>query len=231
MLSTTSSNVSGRVAPDGSYVAVVYASSVAGVMLDGQTLWEFPTNGPARPAISPDGKKVAATDNTQLLVYDIPTGQLNKWTVTGDRPDWSPDMSRLAYDHDGHVYIFDLAKGASVPLAEGSDPSWAPGGRAVAVRSGRHTFDLITVDARVRTRLFEGDNTWTPRWSPDGEWMSYGASGGYRWWSLSERLVEPRQVIVRHVKTGAEAVVGITLLGNNRDFTWAKSPALCRGVS
>ena len=126
-------------------------------------------------------------------------------------PDWSPDGERLAFTTRGAfpetLYEHDLATGSTtrlfdceLPCFGDDEPAYSPDGRTMAFVRYNGPFleeegypadcalwtgDLATgALTRVTTDGGGCDRPYFPRWSPDGEWLTYhrerpAAGGGW----------------------------------------------------
>lgn len=116
-------------------------------------------------------------------------------TGGGERPRWSPDGLRIAYEHDGDIYVSDASGfGVARLTRRGSEhaPSWSADGSRIAFHSVRGvTNSIVVMDANgsslsiVSAGLF-GDGDRFPGWSP----------GGIRIAFASQRLGSDDQIYV-----------------------------------
>jgi hypothetical protein len=225
----------GRVSPDASYVVGTNGTDLIAVTVNGDRLWELKgVSVSGMPAISTDAQKIVfASRNQQLTVYDVSTRELNALGVNGQNPSWAPRGDRLAYDDGKQVRVYDLARATAIEVGQGTEPSWTPDGIDLAVRVGPQRVDRVNVQTRDRRALIEASRyVSVPRWSPNGEWMMYTRQGPRHWWSKAEWTgSEPSQIMVRHVKSGAEASIGEFYKANPGDYTWVSNRELCRRAS
>lgn len=157
------------------------------------------------PAWSPDGSRIAYSRSTgstageALWVMDA-DGSNKQPLVTsprtgspqlGNRPAWSPDGTKLAFDLclnceagglNYEIYVADLQTGAIDTLThhpvEDSHPTWSPDGQRIAFASNRDYFDadklrfrkdlyVINANGSSLQRLTEKGITRDPVWNPD----------------------------------------------------------------
>lgn len=93
------------------------------------------------PAVTPDGKKVFVTldsdglfahvSNNQIGVLDLESG---KFEIIADANSWdlSRDGKALAYSVGGELIILDLASGKKSVFASGENPAFSPDGNTIA---------------------------------------------------------------------------------------------------
>jgi hypothetical protein len=122
-------------------------------------------------------------------------------------PEGDPDGSRIAYDEAGQPYIYDVDNGIRTPfdpaafeLPEGvtvqraASPAWSPDGGSLAFMMGilrddgpeqeeiaLGVFDLDAGTAQViHSYVTLGRGGWfqAPRWSPDGQWLTFPVETG-----------------------------------------------------
>jgi eukaryotic-like serine/threonine-protein kinase len=146
------------------------------------------------PRLSPDGRRLAigigAGGSRDVWVYAIGAGTLTRLTSStlNERPEWSPDGSRVLYrtDESGRPSIWwrpvDLSTGAT-PIVVGRnldvfEAMLSPDGQRVVLQ-------LDTTGADIYYRSLTGDTTLhpvanninaienMPRISPDGRWVAF----------------------------------------------------------
>ncbi len=154
------------------------------------------------PAFSPDGKKIAYASNkkedyfglSSVYVYDIGT-KTEKEIIdkVHSSLSWSPDGKKIYYAKitrdnpywSGYsdVYVCDVATGEEKRLthaARAINPSVSPDGKEIAYATEADgTMNICVVDAdgnnvRRLTHFTEGEQVFTPKWSPDGLSIVFG---------------------------------------------------------
>jgi Tol biopolymer transport system component len=117
-----------------------------------------------------------------------------------DMPVWSPDGNSIAFfsDRDGNPDIFVMSSDCShveqltrdafanlyfTKSSVDRNPSWSPDGRQIAFESGRdnqmltyvnHDIYVMAADgSNVRRLTTDGADEGSPRWSPNGESITY----------------------------------------------------------
>jgi hypothetical protein len=108
-------------------------------------------------------------------------GSGESWLARGNRPAWSPDGQRIAFDRQGQLYVVDASGSNEALLTQGTDPAWSPDGGRIVFADGAGvsiidlgdsaTVQLIRADflADVTSPLGVGK----PAWSPDGEKIAF----------------------------------------------------------
>jgi len=145
-------------------------------------------------AISPDGKWIAISDQSQdqrrSLIYVVPIGGGTPRRVTPKAPSyfhgWSPDGKTLAYcgERDGNfdIYTIPVEGGEETRLttAEGLDdgPEYSPDGAHIyfnSIRSGLMQIWRMKADGSEQQQVTpdDGYNNWFPHISPDGQRMVF----------------------------------------------------------
>ena len=172
-----------------------------------------PTRRPTPTRASPDGGRIAmsigAGGRSDVWIYDISSSTPTRLTNAGtlnDRPEWTPDGTRVLYraDRGNRSAIWwqpaDLS-GPPTPLLASDQPNYFEG---VVVRAAPCSRIRWTTAARARPTCgiarCAGDTTShplaasefveaQPRFSPDGRWIASvtDASGPRRWWCSRSR--------------------------------------------
>ena len=153
----------------------------------------LPARSYLHPRISPDGRQLAVEvegPNHDFYVYDFARAVLSKLTTDGEShwPVWSPDGGRLAY-RSGRMTRWTMwqmpADRSGSPqqlLGTGmsqSAESWAPDGHAIvytAVTSEPGTHIMVaSLEGDGRSRAFADIKApaGSPKFSPDGRWLTY----------------------------------------------------------
>lgn len=132
------------------------------------------------PEWSADGRWVAhgAPSSTGLVVAS--TVYMSHRGLRGCSFAWSPTDSRLAIEQLGmpgrEIWIVEAETLEKERVTYGTDPSWSPDGRRIAVRRGESTIVIIDVQTGVEhdpIQLPGGPpyrSTYT--WSPDGRFIA-----------------------------------------------------------
>jgi Tol biopolymer transport system component len=163
----------------------------------------------AFPRLSPDGRRLAVTvgtsDHRDVWLLELGSGTLTRLTTEGttnERPEWTPDGSRVLYrsDRETRTAIWwrpaDLsARATPLLMAEGLDVFEA----VVSPDSRYVVYQLDTLGADIYSRALAGDTAphpiatssaaieTMPRLSPDGRWVAFITDESGR----SEVVVQP----------------------------------------
>jgi len=143
--------------------------------------------------ISPDGRELAISDNSQethdSLVYIVPIKGGTPRRLTQKSPSywhgWSPDGKTVAFvgmrNGNPDIYAVPAAGGEETRLttAEGLDdgPEYSPDGDSIyfnSERTGHMQIWRMKPDGSGQEQVFSDDlNNWFPHISPDGKWMVF----------------------------------------------------------
>ena len=162
-----------------------------------------------RPALSPDGKRIAFQSNRDgpfhIFVMDIDGANVTQIT-SGDTDDrhaaWSPDGKRIAIDSGGangkrEIWTVDVASKRRTQItrigAIASFPSWSPDGQRISFylyQAGTMDLWTVTSDGAPPVRVTNGlasesNNQCTfachaAAWSPDGSRIALTDGDGAR---------------------------------------------------
>jgi Tol biopolymer transport system component len=141
------------------------------------------------PRQSPDGRKVAVTQGTALLITDIARGVTSRIGRTdGQNVSWSPDGQKIAASRGGAITVLNAESGEEISV---TDPArnfvagWTPDGKSLVYvqrSSGtKHPLWIVPVGSTAGRRwLLEADyDQMQASISPDGHWIAYsGYEGG-----------------------------------------------------
>jgi Tol biopolymer transport system component len=111
--------------------------------------------------------------------------------TAGERPSWSPDGRRIAFErgsrhegwlpHGAAIYLINADGSGEIKLTDGMHPAWSPDGQRIAFVDSEG-ISLINVDGSGLTRLIRHDARFTsdpglysraPAWSPDGSQIAF----------------------------------------------------------
>ena len=149
----------------------------------------------AFPRLSPDGRRLAVTvglaDRRDIWLHEFGSGTLTRLTTEGttnERPEWTPDGSRVLYrsDHETRTAIWwrpaDMSAGAT-PLLMGERLDVFEA--VLTPDAGTIVYQLDTLGADILYRALAGDTAprpvaasstaieTMPRLSPDGRWIAF----------------------------------------------------------
>ena len=166
--------------------------------------------------ISPDGKKAAFIVHGDVFVAATRTGG-DAFRVThgqglSSQLVWLPNSNSLIYtaarEDVSHLYRYDFITNTETQLTQGTEddggPLLSPNGKLLAfVRDSKKvmTLNLETHEEKLLVNALlgrsSGVGTGTMSWSPDGNWLAYGAFGVKNFFNVYVVSVnggEPKQV-------------------------------------
>jgi eukaryotic-like serine/threonine-protein kinase len=166
---------------------------------DGQPALRDQPRGCRGHAFSPDGRRVAVSQQAWVLCFDLETGrEVTRWRL----PErayalaFHPDNGKLAvgYFRSSVASVYDAASGALLTdLPVGADMreqvvAWHPDGERLAVAGSDPCIQIWNVAAKRKVAALEGHSSVVNRvtFHPDGELLaSHGWDGTLRLWHPS----------------------------------------------
>jgi eukaryotic-like serine/threonine-protein kinase len=180
--------------------SLVYVVGAVQATVQNRLVWvshngaEQPLPAPLREytrlRLSPDGRRLAATIEDQVWLYDLSRETLSRFTFEGDQnlvPVWTPDGKRIAFvsgkEGTGNIF-WQLADGSGglerVTTSEYRQvpASWSADGQLLAFVefNPNKRFEIWVLrmgDRKAQPFLQTRFNEAAPRFSPDGRWLAY----------------------------------------------------------
>ncbi|MEP1151603.1 MAG: DPP IV N-terminal domain-containing protein [Balneola sp.] len=141
------------------------------------------------PSVSPDGSKVAYSQQGEIWIALINGSQPTK--VTDDdcndegrciEPSWSPNGDKLTYSRNGDIYITNIDGTETLNITESDEvseyaPKWSPDGSEIAFTQqaqsavGPLDTEIFVIDTETLEQTQLTDNEFEDEhaaWSPDG---------------------------------------------------------------
>jgi Tol biopolymer transport system component/DNA-binding winged helix-turn-helix (wHTH) protein len=116
--------------------------------------------------------------------------QLTSSSLVARYPQWSPDGRTIAFiasqiGSEWHIYLVPASGGTPQRLIQDSAsegvPNWSPDGKQIAFGrileyADEHnpdlTIEIYDLDHHNHTTIHGSEGLWTPRWSPDGRYLT-----------------------------------------------------------
>lgn len=146
--------------------------------------------------ISPDGKKLVISDNTETgksMIYSLPIEGGVPKNITPQGPSywhgWSPDGNILVYcaerngNYDIYSIPFEGGQETRLTTSEGLDdgPDYSPDGKYIyfnSVRTGTMQIWRMSTDGKNPEQITTDEyNDWFAHPSPDGKWIVFVSFG------------------------------------------------------
>lgn len=157
---------------------------------------DFDVSNIWRPAVSPDGTKIAfvATAGSNASQIWIVNADGTNWknltqnnSMHHEHPTWSPDGTQIAYHayetgEEGDIYVINVNGTGKRNITNSSTgdwwPSWSPDGETIAfhtIESNHVYINAINADGSGRRELLRDATALfrNPSWSPDGSRIAF----------------------------------------------------------
>lgn len=236
----------GAIAPDGRHLFVV--GSIHDSWKEGGDYGIFRPDGsavlPLSRAIEPNAHKhLLSPDLTKLCVIRGDTGnklfslspQLTPLLIADEKfqlardASWNPSSSKIAFESNNAIYIYDLQKSSNVRLATGSDPAWSPTGAWIAFRSPEGEAMIVPSEGGSPQFLMKGVKVvYGFVWSPDAKYITFT-----REYPVTFPMDSPGYLGVYRLSDGARCIVaGHSFKGMEETAShgWLYASELIKGV-
>lgn len=208
------------------------------------------------PTWSPDRTMIAyargvangdpATQNFDIYIHDVQSGMITPITNTGDslsadRPAWSPDGTRIAYEHqptdasaERDIRVYTLATGTNFDLTSGAPiegkPAWTPDSQQIYYHTGdpavANSMDIVREPAAGGTPFTITANPTLSEFqasiSPDGTQMCFTRGSGFN---------ATADIIVSLANGGGQQDLSDDAVEGNYNCTWSPDGTLVTYVT
>lgn len=169
-----------------------------------------------RPAVSPDGKRVAFESNRdgQMEIYIMNLDGSSQTRLTDYpgrdlQPCWSPDGTKIVFvsERDGAADIYMMhndgsdLKQLTKNLEGGNGPKWSPDGNKIVFKAGawpRADIFVMNADGSNLQNLTPNTDTYdhSPAWSPSGAKIAFTSNKDEQWeiWTMQADGANPARL-------------------------------------
>jgi Tol biopolymer transport system component len=208
-----------------------------------------PSWSPNRKYIVHDVLDLTATPLQSLGITNVETGEtvMLAGGEGGNNAVWSPDGQWIAFDlypgfghgEDPRIFVVPARGGEPLFLTDnGVSPSWSANSKMIAFETpGGGSVYTIDVSGANKKQILPGPDKylWSPKWSPDGQWLFCGAYGygpSEYWGNLFKIRVDNNGNAIGEPQFVTWLYGGFTLSNNSKSIVqsaggeiWSVSPA------